>query len=191
MPKVSPKTREEARRLFLTGEMTTNAEIAAHVGVKPHTVGFWRRHEDWDGLRRKIDRRAAEMFVEKIASDRVTLDATHFKLWGLVLSKLLEGLKSDSMDHAIKSLDKVAGILDRAQRGQRLARGLSLDGETEEQIRAESHAELRRLIDAFIDSVKENVTDEQTRERIRRTILEALPAEEDAGTGDGGDEIIH
>ena len=191
MPKAAQKVREEARRLYLTGEMATNAEIAAHLRVKPHTVGLWRREEDWDGLRRKIDRRAAELFVEKLANDRVTLNAQHFKLWGLVLSKLLEGLKSDSMDHTIKNLDKVAGILDRAQRGQRLARGLSLDGETEEQIRAESHAELRRLIDAFIDSVKENVTDEQTRERIRRSILEALPEEEDDGAGDPGDEVTH
>jgi hypothetical protein len=184
MPKAAQKTREEARRLYLTGEMATNAEIAAHVRVKPHTVGMWRRQEDWDGLRRKIDRRAAELFVEKLANDRVTLNAHHFKLWGLVLSRLIECLKSDSMERGIKSLDKVAGILDRAQRGQRLARGLALDGETEEQIRAE-------LIDAFIDSVKENVTDEETRERIRRSILEALPAEEDDGAGDTGDEVTH
>ena len=35
------KAREEARRLYLTGEMTTNAEIAARLRVKPHTVGAW------------------------------------------------------------------------------------------------------------------------------------------------------
>ena len=74
MPKAALKVREEARRLYLTGEMTSNAEIAIRLGVKPHTVGSWRRDEDWDGLRRKIDRRAAEMFVEKIATDRVTLN---------------------------------------------------------------------------------------------------------------------
>jgi len=191
MPKVSPKTREEARRLFLTGEMTTNAEIAAHVGVKPHTVGFWRRYEDWDGLRRKIDRRAAEMFVEKIASDRVALNAQHFKLWGLVVSQLLEALKGSEPEKAVKGLEKVAGILERAQKGQRLARGLALDGQTEEQIRAEAQSEVRRLIDAFVESVKENVQDEETRDRIRRSIVEALPDEEDGGAGDGGDEVTH
>ena len=57
------KSREEARRLYLTGEISTNAEIAARLKVKPHTVGTWRRQEDWDGLRLKIDRRAAELFV--------------------------------------------------------------------------------------------------------------------------------
>ena len=55
MKRTLSKTREEARRLYLTGEMTTNAEIAARLGVKAHTIGRWRRDEDWDGLRLKID----------------------------------------------------------------------------------------------------------------------------------------
>ena len=65
MPKAAHKVREEARRLFLTGEMAMNAEIAAHVCVKPHTVGFWRKQEDWDGLRRKIDRRQRSAISHK------------------------------------------------------------------------------------------------------------------------------
>jgi len=43
MAKVSSKTREEARRLFLTGEIRLNSEIAARLGVKAHTVDLWRR----------------------------------------------------------------------------------------------------------------------------------------------------
>ncbi len=191
MAKISPKTREEARRLFLTGEMATNAEIAADLGVKPHTVGFWRREEDWDGLRRKIDRRAAELFVEKIATDRVTLNAQHFKLCALVVAQLLDAMQGDHPEKAARGLEKVAGILERAQTGQRLARGLALDGQTEEQIRAQAQAEIRRLIDAFVDAVKENVSDEKTREHIGRSILEALPDQEDGGAGDAGDEVAH
>ena len=90
------KTREEARRLYLTGELTTNAEIAARLKVKAHTIGRWRRDEDWDGLRFKIDRRAATMFVEKIASDRVTINVRHYRFWELVLAKLAEDLKSEA-----------------------------------------------------------------------------------------------
>jgi hypothetical protein len=168
--------REEGRRLYLTGELATNAEIAARLQVKPHTVGKWRREEDWDGLRMKIDRRAAEMFVEKIASDRTSLNLTHYRLWDLVLAKLMAELKQPA-NVAIRELDRVAGILDRAQKGQRLAKGLSATGETEEQIRAESEAEIRRLIDAFIDAVKEHVTDETSRELIRRAVMEALDSE--------------
>jgi hypothetical protein len=165
--------------LFLAGEMETNAEIAARLEVKPHTIGQWRKEEDWDGLRLKIDRRAAEMFVEKIASDRTTLNVRHYRLWELILVTLMEDLKA-TKNFDIREMERIAGILDRAQKGQRLAKGLSVSGETEEQIRAQSQAEIRGLIDTFIDSVKENVEDEEVRERIRRALVEALPEDEAA-----------
>ena len=178
MPKAPQKQREEARRFFLTGAMVSNAEIAAQLKLKPHTIGAWRREEDWDGLRRKIDRRAAELLVEKIATDRSTLNEQHFKLWGLVLSDLLNAIKEGGADAAIRTLEKVAAVIERAQKGQRLARGLATDGDTEEKIRAEAQAEIRHLIDVFIDAVKENVPHEDARERIRQAIFLAVPEEE-------------
>src|SRR5215831_12635360 len=103
MPKAPNRIREEARRLFLAGEMSNNLEIARHLGVKPHTVGEWRRREDWDGLRLKIDKRAAEKLVEKLANERVTLNSNHFKLWGVVASDLVEALRSGGSDEKIKN----------------------------------------------------------------------------------------
>lgn len=188
MARALSRKREAARRLYLTGEMATNSEIAARVGVKAHTVGAWRKKEDWDGLRLKIDRRAAEMFVEKIATDRVTLNLRHYRFWELVLAKLAEELKGKSAPN-VREMERVAGILERAQKGQRLARGLTTTGETEETIRARAQAETRRLIDIFIEAVKENVIDEEARDRIRRSILAGLPQEPGAGTGDGEDEV--
>jgi len=127
------KTREKAREIYLTGAMTSNAEIAAHLKVKPHTIGRWRKEEDWDGLRLKVDRRAGEMFVEKIATDRVAVNVRHYRFWEVVLAKL-----SDELQHqdeiTIGEMNRVASILDRAQKGQRLAKGLSISGETEEAI---------------------------------------------------------
>jgi len=180
------KRREEARRLHLSGEVSTNAEIAARLGIKPHTVGRWRREEDWDGLRLKIDRRAAQLFVEKIASDRVSLSVRHYRYWELVLAKLAEELKSkETID--FRSMERISGVLERAQKGQRLAKGMSLTGETEETIRAQSQAEIRGLIDRFIDSVKENVPDEEARERIRQAVLRGVPDEADERTGERED----
>ncbi len=190
MSKPYRKLREEARRLFLTGEITTNAEIAARLGVKPHTIGLWRRQEDWDGMRRKIDLRAAEKIVEQIATDNVTLNVRHFRIWELLLAKMAEGIK-DAGKLDIRILEKMGGLLERAQRGQRVAKGLSASGETEEAIRANAQTEMRNLVDMFIDSVKENVQDEETREKIRRAILEKLPEEPDDGAGDGGDQGVH
>ncbi len=171
------KVREEARRLYLTNEMSTNAEIAVHLGVKPHTIGRWRREEDWDGLRLKIDRRAAELFVEQLATERMNLNANHFKLWSVVVSQLLESLKEKGSEEQVKNLEKVAAILDKAQKGQRLARGLSLDGQTEEQIRAEAASENRKLIDLFVEVLKEQVQDEDLRDRIARAILTRVPSD--------------
>ncbi|MCP3998983.1 MAG: hypothetical protein GY722_28560 [bacterium] len=171
---MSRRVRERARELYLTGEVTSLSEIARQIKVKPHTVGRWRQDEDWDGLRLKIDRRAAEQLAERIATERVNLNSQHFKLWGVVVSRLFEsmqttGLKGDE----IRNLDKVAGILDRAQKGQRLARGLSLDGHTEEQIRAQAEADGRALVDLFIGIVKDEVADEQVRDRIAQALLES------------------
>jgi len=181
MAQYSRTMREKARELYLTGEVSNVAEIARRLKIKPHTVGRWKKDEDWDGLRLKIDQRAAEQLAEKIASERVTLNSQHFKLWGVVVSKLFESLqKSGLKGEEVKNLEKVAGILDRAQKGQRLARGLSLDGQTEEQLRAEFEAEGRGLIDFFIDVVKSEVDDEVLRDRIARAIFERLPVEDES-----------
>src|SRR2546428_10492990 len=154
MPRAPRKTREEARGLLPTGEMTSNVEIAAPLKVKPHPIGQWRRQEDWDGLRLKSDRRAAEMLVDRLASERVHLNTNHYKLWSVVVSQLLESLKTPGSEEKVKNLDRVSAILDRAQKGQRLARGLAPDGQTAEPIRADAEAGGRHLIDLFIDVVK-------------------------------------
>ncbi len=178
MAKYSKTKREEARRLYLTGEATSVAEIARRLKCKPHTIGTWCREEDWDALRLKIDRQAAEKLVEQLATERVTLNAQHFKLWGVVVSRLFGSIQKQGLNiDEIRSLERVAAILDRAQRGQRLARGLSLDGQTEEQIRAQAEADGRALIDTFIEVVKEEVTDEQSRDRIAQALLDRCPSE--------------
>lgn len=191
MPSRYEKLRQEARRLFLTGELSTNAEIAARLGIKRHTVGEWKRSEDWDGFRRKIDRRAAEMFVEKIATDRVTLNLRHYRYWDLVIASLGDQLKTHKGTLDIKELERVASILDRAQKGQRLAKGLSIAGQTEETIRAQSQAEIRRAVETVIDAVKENISDEETRDRIGQAILAALPEEPGTGSDDNEDPVAH
>ncbi len=177
----SKRKREEARRLFLTGEATV-AEIARRLKTKPHTVGLWKREEAWDELRLAIDRQAAEKLVAQLANERVTLNSSHFKLWGVVVSQLFESLQRDkTMD--VATLKEVAGILERAQRGQRLARGLSLDGQTEEQVRAEAAAENRHLVDVFTEAVKREVPDEDARDRISRAVIGLLPQPTDGEEG--------
>jgi hypothetical protein len=185
MPRANPKIREKARALFLSSEADSNVDIARHLKVKPHTVAAWRKAENWDELRIAVDKRAAEKLVEEIATDRVALNRRHFKFWELALARTAEVLKTDQVGD-LRALERMTAILDRAQKGQRLAKGLSLDGETEEAIRAQAQAENRALIDAFLAAVKEHIPDEQARERIALSILTRIPSEPALGDHEPG-----
>jgi len=98
-------------------------------------------------------------------------------VFGQLFDKMQDGVLNGER---IRNLERVDAILERAQQGQRLARGLSLDGKVEEQIRAEAAAENRGLVDAFLDIVKTEVTDEDTQDRIARALFERCPTEADA-----------
>jgi len=178
MSKAISKKREEARRLYLACESSSNAEIARHLGLKPHTVGRWRREENWDDLRLSVARREAEKLVEQIATDRVSLNAKHFKLWEMVLGEIGSTLRGTGK-FQMRELIELSGVIEKAQKGQRLSKGLSLDGQTEEEARAEAQSENRFLIDVFIDALKKHVADQQVRDAIREAILEKLPGEDD------------
>jgi hypothetical protein len=177
MARHSQKLREEARQMFLTGEVTSISELARRVKVKAHTIGTWKKEEEWDSLRIRIDKRAAEQLVERLATEKTNLNATHYKLWQGVVARVYGSLGKDRLGaNEIRDLERVAGILEKAQKGQRLARGLSLDGQTEEQIRAEAAAETRHVVDTFLQVVKREVLDEAARDRIAQSVLELIPA---------------
>ena len=192
MARHSRKIREDARQLFLTGEVTSISEIARRIRVKAHTVGVWKREEDWDGLRIKIDKRAAEQLVERLATERVNLNAQHFKLWNAVVGRVFAAVQKGQIDSSeTRDLDRVSAILERAQKGQRLARGLSLDGETEEQIRAEAAAETRHVVDTFLRVIKKEIGDPGTRDRIAQAVLELIPRSMEEDEESDGSNAAH
>jgi len=173
------KKRKEARKLYLTGECLTNAEIARKLGLKPHTVSKYRKEEDWDGLRVKIDRRAAEKMVEHLANERVSLNLRHYNYYEIILAEIRETLKASHGKFTSRDLAELVGIVEKAQRGQRLAKGLSATGETEEAIRAQAEADSRAMVDAFVDSVKEHIPDDLIREKIGLAVMAKFPTEPD------------
>ena len=170
--------------------METNAEVATYLKVKAHTVGVWRREEAWDETKRKAERHAAEKFAKTIATQTVNTNLKHLKAWDVILGRLVQTIDKPDGE-AVKILDRQASILERAQRGQRLGRGLSVDGQTEERIRAEAHATTRHLIDLFLDTVKECVPDEQTRDRIGERLMAALPRQAGVGATDDDESDAH
>jgi len=185
MARASAKVREKARELYLTGAMESNAEIARHLKLKPHTVATWRGIERWDELKLHIDRKAAEKMAEQIASDRVALNVRHYRFWDALLGQIADGIKNPK-GFDVRSVERIAAVLERAQKGQRLAKGLSLDGETEEGIRAQAQAEIRTLIDHFITALKEHVVDDAIRERIAVGNLVRPPEESSLRTDEPG-----
>ncbi len=185
------KKRREARRLFLTGACDSNAEVGRRLGLKPHTVGRYRKDEDWDGLRLKMDRHAAEKMALQLASEPLSLNMRHYQFYEVILNEITGTLKAKHGKFASRELAELIGVVKEAQRGQRIARGMATDGKAEDQIRAEGQAEMRHLVDVFVDAVKENVSDEQVRDRIRRAVVEALSREPDDGAGHSPDAITH
>ncbi len=166
--------REQARHLYLTGECDSNAAIARRLHMKARTVARYRKEEGWDELRVKVDRQAAEKLVESLAGERTSLNLRHFRYWDAILAQVGEAMKTDTA-HGIRELERLTHVVEKVQRGQRLARGLSLNGENEETIRAQAAAESRALVDAFVESIKKHVPDEEARDQIRLTVLAKLP----------------
>jgi len=179
------KKRKEARKLFLSGECSSNAEIARRLKLKPHTVARYRKEEDWDGLRLKAERRAAEKMVEHLANERVSLNKRHYNFYEVILNEITATLKAGHGKFSASDLSELVGIVEKAQKGQRLARGLATTGETEEAIRAEAEAHHRSLVDAFTEAVKECIADETLRERIAQAVMAKFPG---SGGGTGEDE---
>lgn len=183
MPKIRKQAREQARILFLSGEIVSNAAIGRKLQVKPHTVAEWRREEGWDELKLKADRRAAEKLVEELATDRADLNAKHYKLWEALLSKAV-GMLRDPASQTVRGLEQISNVLHRAQRGQRLAREIATVAEAEERARLQAASDIRVFIDLFISTVKEHVSDDETREKLRTAILSGLPQESLDGAGE-------
>ncbi len=108
--------REEARRLFLTGEADSNAAIARKLRMKARTVARYRKEEDWDELRVKVDRQAAEKLVESLAGERTSLNLRHFRYWDAILAQVGEAMKAD-VAHGIRELERLTTSSSGSRRG--------------------------------------------------------------------------
>lgn len=184
------RKREAARKLFLTNTCETNAEIARRLNLKPHTVAKYRREEDWDGLKLNMNRSAAERMAEQLTSERVSLNLRHYNYYEAALVELASTLKGKGHFSVREVCDMMAAV-EKAQKGQRLAKGVGVDVQAEEQIRAEAQASVHQLIDVFVAAVKRHVTDEQVRDAIQRCVLQALPEEPADGPGEPQDPSAH
>ncbi len=183
MARPSAKTREEARMLFVTGQVATNAELARRFNVKPHTIARWRKEHGWDTLHLKAEQRAVEKLVEEITSERIAVNTRHSQFWSLLESHLLAYMKNKTKGELdLTEIHKLAAVVERLQKGERLAKEMAM-GLREDEIKAAHAGQMRTLVDTFIQAVKENINDEDLRDRIATAVWSCLP-EESAGRVD-------
>jgi hypothetical protein len=83
--------------------------------------------------------------AEQIPSDHVGLNLKHFRYLEVLLIGVAETLKADTGKLGTREAAEIAGIIEKCQRGRRLARGLSAGGEAEEEVRARAEAENRAV----------------------------------------------
>ncbi|MDO6355124.1 hypothetical protein Q3V94_08535 [Caloramator sp. CAR-1] len=124
---------EELKKEFMLGDFKSLKDFAEKKGLKYNSdfrkkVAGWKE-EKLTKLRQKTDK-IIEKTIEKQIEHEVDYNTTHLKLWGEFLNILSEAISDKdnlkNKDGKISAyiLEKFANVMDKAQKGQRLALGL-------------------------------------------------------------------
>jgi len=115
------------KRQFLTGNYTTLKSFSIAIGINYNILRD--NAKNWLNEKRQKDDKTTAKILEKSIEKEVDRNTRHLNVWDKFL-KLGEHLSFDNIKEAIKNpygldnLEKLAKILERVQRGQRLAEGL-------------------------------------------------------------------
>ncbi len=191
--RASSKTREEARRLYLTGDVDhERGDRRALEGEAAHRrpVAAGRRTgtasvgRSIAGPRRCSSRRSLRTGTQ--------LNAQHFQLWGLVVTQLLGALKGASPRRRSGTSTRRRGFSIAPRRGSASPAALHWTARPRSRSGREAQAEIRHLIDVFIDTVKENVATMRRHGSVfagrssKRYLMRRA-----SGAGDAGDAFAH
>lgn len=146
---------EALKREFLLGDYKSlrqfaNAKKLCYSHLRRKAVGWAKEKSE---LQAQKERKIAEDLLEKQIEQEIDWNITHLKLWGEFLNILQDALKDKknikSKDGKISAyvLEKFANVMEKAQKGQRLA--LGLDEKTEK-----DDGSLKELADAIRESFK-------------------------------------
>ncbi|MBZ4662780.1 MAG: hypothetical protein JG776_462 [Caloramator sp.] len=123
---------EELKKEFMLGDYKSLKEFADKKGINYDYLR--RKTKGW--LKERVTKQSQkshkiiEKTIEKQIEHEVDYNTTHLKLWGEFLNILSEALKDieniKTRDGKISAaaLEKLANVMDKAQKGQRLALGL-------------------------------------------------------------------
>lgn len=148
---------EQLKQKFLLGDYKSIREFAEREGLK-YNGNFIKKTKGWDKEKASKEKEKRCKIIEKVTEKQieqeVDYNTTHLKLWGEFLNILQEAItnKEHIKDKKGKIsayvLEKFANVMEKAQKGQRLA--LGLDNQNE----ADSDS-LKELVEAIRESAKE------------------------------------
>ncbi len=149
---------EELKQKFLLGDYKSLKEFAEREGLNYKSSYFFKRVKGWIEEKEVKEKQKRSRIIEKVTEKQieqeVDYNTTHLKLWGEFLNILQEAL-ADKENLLNKQgrisayiLEKFANVMEKAQKGQRLA--LGLDNQTET-----SNESLKELVRAIRESAAE------------------------------------
>lgn len=124
---------DKVRAVYVASETITHAELAHQFGTSLDSVKKRASKEKWAEQRHSVCTQIAlkteEKTIEKISDDRSEVNRVHYEMWGSVIAKLQDALKAALELDEIETITKA---LDRAQKGQRLAKDMVTDKTSQE-----------------------------------------------------------
>lgn len=127
----SNKLRREVMQEYLIGGEPI-AEIARRRKIRQDTVYLWARREDWQGLRESIETRALEKCVEDASTKLSKHNEKFIKVWDAFLARVIQGINvEDRKGIEPETLEALARIAEKAQKGQRIAMNADMPSEND------------------------------------------------------------
>jgi len=123
----------EAMRAEYVSTEATYAELAHRYGTSLDAVKKRAGKEKWPEQRHQVSTEIAlktdQKTIDRISDERSEINAKHYAAWGEVIAKLQAALKT-TMD--LDEIDKLTRSLERAQKGQRLAKDMVTEKTSQE-----------------------------------------------------------
>ncbi|RKL63030.1 hypothetical protein DXT63_08520 [Thermoanaerobacteraceae bacterium SP2] len=123
---------EKLKQKFLLGDYKSLREFAEREGLK-YNGNFIKKTKGWgkekDIMEAQKRCKIVERVTERQIKQEVDWNTTHLKLWGEFLNILRKALKDGSIEYKdgrinAYTFEKFANVMEKVQKGQRLALGL-------------------------------------------------------------------
>lgn len=150
---------EALRQKFLLGDYKSLREFAEREGLNYKSSYFFKRTKGWieEKEAREKEKRSKiiEGAIERQIKQEIDWNTRHLEIWGKLLAIILEAVEDYRLQFVsektgrlnVYAMEKVANIIEKAQKGQRLALGMDEKAEKDD-------GSLKELADAIMESLK-------------------------------------